>query len=115
MMDALSDRPQVRPRKDSCGSAKRTASPQGVLPMYLKALKQVLLSLTMLLVLCGVSFAVSTSQSLKTVLKTATDGTSVGRVIVTFQTTNGLQSSHLATLQAVGILKGRTYPHLGMV
>jgi serine protease AprX len=83
--------------------------------MHLKALKQILLSLTMLLVLYGVSFAASTSQALKAVLQTATDGTSVGRVIVTFDTTNGLQSSHFATLQSVGILTGRTYPHLGMV
>src|SRR5258708_18883785 len=83
--------------------------------MHLKAIKRVLLSLTMLLVLCGVSFAASTSQALHPLLKTAADGTPVGRVIVTFQTTNGLQASHLAILQSVGILKGRTYPHLGMI
>src|SRR5260370_7377436 len=84
--------------------------------MHLKSIKRVLLSLTMLLVLYGVAYAASTSQALKSILTTATDSTSVGRVIVTFQTDNsGLQSSHLATLQSVGILAARTYPHLGTV
>ncbi|MCA1817285.1 MAG: S8 family serine peptidase [Acidobacteria bacterium] len=43
------------------------------------------------------------------------DTASVGTVIVAFKTTNGLQDSQLAVLQAVGITGGYTLPHLGMV
>jgi serine protease AprX len=40
---------------------------------------------------------------------------SVGTVIVAFNTSNGLTSSHLLTLTLNGILRGTTLPHLGMV
>ncbi|HEX8162377.1 MAG TPA: S8 family serine peptidase [Pyrinomonadaceae bacterium] len=43
------------------------------------------------------------------------DSAQVGTVIVAFDTTNGLQDSHLAMLGALGIQGGLTLPHLGMV
>jgi len=39
----------------------------------------------------------------------------VGTVIVSFNTSNGLSSSHLATLTLAGITRGYTLPSLGMV
>jgi serine protease AprX len=43
------------------------------------------------------------------------DNASVGTAVVTFNTTSGLQESHLDILRAVGVTGGLTYPKLGMV
>jgi serine protease AprX len=43
------------------------------------------------------------------------DSASVGTVIVAFDATNGLTDTHLAALRAIGITKGLTLQHLGMV
>jgi serine protease AprX len=83
----------------------------------LKARKPLLLALTLMLLSLGASFsfAASTSQALQKSLSSAADSASVGLVIVTFDTASGLNSGHLATLQSLGILGGKTYPTLGMV
>lgn len=43
------------------------------------------------------------------------DNASVGTAIVAFDTTNGLQETHLNALRSLGITGGLTYPKLGMV
>ncbi len=59
--------------------------------------------------------AATLSPTLQTQLTTLTDNDSVGMVIVSFNTTNGLQNSHLNVLRSVGITGGQTFPTLGMV
>ncbi len=55
------------------------------------------------------------SPTLQSQLTTLTDNESVGMVIVSFNTTNGLQNSHLNVLRSVGVTGGQTFPMLGMV
>src|SRR5690349_273020 len=43
------------------------------------------------------------------------DSANVGTVIVSFNTSTGLNNSHLAILQSIGITKGITLRQLGMV
>lgn len=59
--------------------------------------------------------AATLSPSLQNQLTTLADDVSVGMVIVTFNTTNGLQNSHLDVLRSVGVTGGQTFPTLGMV
>ena len=59
--------------------------------------------------------AATLSPALTAKLSQVSDSTSVGWVIVSFQTSNGLSESHLNVLRAVGITKGITLSHLGMV
>src|ERR1700694_2916626 len=54
-------------------------------------------------------------SSLQTKLDGLADSASVGTVIVAFNTTNGLNASHLAALQTGGITSGHTLQNLGMV
>jgi serine protease AprX len=70
------------------------------------------------LLICFVSHAVSAaklSPTLTTQLQQVSDGTSVGLVIIAFNTSNGLNISHLNLLRSVGITKGLTLQKLGMV
>jgi serine protease AprX len=70
------------------------------------------------LLICFVSYAVSAaklSPTLTTQLQQVSNGTSVGLVIVAFNTNNGLNISHLNLLKSVGITKGLTLQKLGMV
>ncbi len=77
------------------------------------------LSLVFTLVIAGVfvfqAQAASLSPKLSDQLTRVTDGAGVGMVIVSFNTTNGLQQSHLDILRSVGITGGQTFPTLGMV
>lgn len=59
--------------------------------------------------------AAKLSPTLQTKLTTLADNASVGMAIVTFNTTNGLQPSHLDVLRSVGITGGQTFPTLGIV
>ena len=59
--------------------------------------------------------AAKLSPTLQNQLTTLADNVSVGMVIVTFNTSNGLQPSHLDILRSVGVLGGQTFPTLGMV
>ncbi len=59
--------------------------------------------------------AATLSPTLTAKLSQVSDSTSVGWVIVSFQTSNGLSSEHLNVLRSVGITKGITLSHLGMV
>ena len=59
--------------------------------------------------------AAKLSPTLQNNLTNLADNASVGMVIVTFNTTNGLQPSHLNVLQSVGVTGGQTFPTLGIV
>lgn len=79
--------------------------------------KRVLSSLFLMIVIAAVTIgaqAASLSPVLKSKLSGLADNVEVGTVIVAFNTTNGLQESHLNILRGVGITAGYTYPTLGM-
>ncbi|MFP5264624.1 MAG: S8 family serine peptidase [Blastocatellia bacterium] len=59
--------------------------------------------------------AATLSPTLQSTLASAADGASVGVVIVSFNTTSGLNNSHLDVLRGLGITKGLTLNRLGMV
>src|SRR5918996_35945 len=67
---------------------------------------------------CAASVAVraaTLSPTLQSRLAGAADTVSVGTVIVTFNTTNGLNESHLSVLRGAGITRGYKMQQLGMV
>ena len=75
-------------------------------------------ALVMLFSIFAVSVAVSAatlSPTLQSRLAGAADSLSVGTVIVSFGTTNGLNESHLNVLRGVGIGRGYRLTQLGMV
>jgi serine protease AprX len=71
------------------------------------------------LVICAalgaVASAATLSPTLQEQLQTLTDDGSVGTVIVSFHTSDGLKDSHLNVLRGVGITGGTTFQNLGMV
>ena len=70
------------------------------------------------ILICAVSAAASAaklSPSLSAQLQSLPNTASVGIVIVSFNTSSGLSSSHLNLLRSVGITKGVTLQQLGMV
>jgi serine protease AprX len=70
------------------------------------------------LLICAISFAASAaklSPALSSMLGTLPNSASVGVVIVSFNTTSGLNATHLTTLRGVGIIRGITLQRLGMV
>ncbi|MDT5061627.1 MAG: serine protease AprX [Acidobacteriota bacterium] len=70
------------------------------------------------LLICFVTFAAQAatlSPTLKSKLQQVSNETSVGLVIVAFNTNNGLNATHLNVLRSVGITKGLTLQKLGMV
>jgi serine protease AprX len=62
-----------------------------------------------------VASAATLSPTLQSQLSTLTDTASVGVVIVSFKTSDGLKDAHLDALRALGIRGGVTFPNLGMV
>lgn len=62
-----------------------------------------------------VAAAATLSPALQSKLSQVTNSTSVGLVIVAFNTNNGLSAAHLNVLRGVGITKGTTLQRLGMV
>jgi Subtilisin-like serine proteases len=59
--------------------------------------------------------AATLSQTLSSQLNQLGDSASVGFVIVSFNTSNGLSAAHLNILRGIGINKGITFQKLGMV
>ncbi|MGI8996767.1 MAG: S8 family peptidase [Pyrinomonadaceae bacterium] len=59
--------------------------------------------------------AATLSPELATQLNNAADDLNVGTVIIAFNTSDGLNDSHLNVLRAVGIKGGYTFQNLGMV
>ncbi|HLM60451.1 MAG TPA: S8 family serine peptidase [Pyrinomonadaceae bacterium] len=66
-------------------------------------------------VFCLQGQAATLSPKLQNQLSTLSDTASVGVVIVSFNTSSGLQESHLSILRSVGVTGGQTFPKLGMV
>src|SRR2546423_4131464 len=58
--------------------------------------------------------AATLSPTLQYQLGQLADTVSLGTVIVSFNTSNGLQPAHLDVLRSVGIHGGATFPNLGM-
>lgn len=80
-------------------------------------IRRVLSSILLIIVVAAAGIgaqAASLSPTLTTQLATAADDVEVGMVVVAFNTTNGLQESHLNILRGIGINAGYTYPTLGM-
>jgi hypothetical protein len=71
-------------------------------------------ALTIVLATAAVN-AATLGPALTAKLAQAADATSAGMIIVSFDTTNGVNDAHLNVLRAVGITKGTTLSHLGMV
>src|SRR5205085_10153209 len=70
------------------------------------------------LILCAAlttARAATLSPTLQAKLNGAADATSVGLVIVSFRTSDGLKAAHLDVLRSVGITGGYTLQQLGMV
>jgi serine protease AprX len=65
--------------------------------------------------LAAFSYSATIGPKLRSQLEGLGDAASVGMVVVTFHTTNGLQDSHLNVLRSVGVTGGQTFPTLGMV
>jgi serine protease AprX len=65
--------------------------------------------------LAAFSYSATIGPKLRSQLEGLGDTASVGMVVVTFHTTNGLQDSHLGVLRSVGVTGGQTFPTLGMV
>jgi len=63
----------------------------------------------------GSASSATLGPSLTSKMAGLSDIASVGTVIVSFNTSSGLNATHLATLTAVGITKGYTLQQLGMV
>ena len=59
--------------------------------------------------------AATISPTLASKLGQSANSVNVGLVIVAFNTNNGLNATHLDILRGVGITRGRTLQHLGMV
>ncbi|MGC2237639.1 MAG: S8 family serine peptidase [Pyrinomonadaceae bacterium] len=76
-------------------------------------------SLLFVLAIVGVLFIGSRAAALSPALQSRLNGLAnsapVGVVIVSFNTSNGLQLGHLNILRGVGIIKGVTFQKLGMV
>jgi serine protease AprX len=61
------------------------------------------------------TYSASLSTALSSRLTRLADDADAGMVIVSFNTSNGLQESHLNVLRGVGVTGGQTFPALGMV
>lgn len=76
---------------------------------------------SLLLVIAAGSFLLLSAEAatlgpkLKAQLNSLADNASVGMVIVAFNTSDGLQESHLNVLRSVGVTGGQTFPTLGMI
>src|SRR5688500_19288931 len=71
-----------------------------------------------LMICCGfgaTTLATTLSPKLSSNLNHLSDNASVGIVIVAFQTSNGLNESHLNLLRGIGVTKRRSLRQLGQV
>lgn len=82
-------------------------------------IKRIFSTIIATLVLCSAltmaARAASLSPTLKAQLNSLTDNTSVGLVIISFKTNDGLKAAHLDQLRSLGIRGGYTFQNLGMV
>lgn len=80
-----------------------------------RALAAALCAAAFLLAAAGAASAATLGPSLSARLNGLADTAGVGTVIVTFNTSSGLNATHLAILTAAGITRGYTLQTLGMV
>ncbi|HUQ31012.1 MAG TPA: S8 family serine peptidase [Pyrinomonadaceae bacterium] len=80
-------------------------------------IKRITTTIISTLVICAAltANAATLSPTLKTQLEGLTDSASVGTVIISFKTSDGLKASHLNLLRGLGINGGYTFQNLGMV
>jgi serine protease AprX len=78
-------------------------------------IRRTVFSAMLLCILCAAASAARLNPSLASKLATLPDSAAVGVVIVSFNTTSGLNAAHLDALRAVGITRGITLQRLGMV
>ncbi|HVG33350.1 MAG TPA: S8 family serine peptidase [Pyrinomonadaceae bacterium] len=82
-------------------------------------IKRIATTLIAILLTCSAITAAASAASLSPALRSQlgklTDAQSVGTVIVSFRTSDGLKDSHLGALRSVGITGGTTFQNLGMV
>lgn len=82
-------------------------------------IKRIAKTFIAILVICSATGATaraaSLSPTLQSQLKGLSDTASLGIVIVSFKTSDGLRDSHLSVLRSVGINGGTTFQNLGMV
>jgi serine protease AprX len=85
----------------------------------LNRIYQKILSVLFVLATAGVfvlqADAAVLSPKLRSDLNSLAESTNLGLTVVAFNTSNGLQTSHLNILRSVGITGGQTFPTLGMV
>ncbi|HMF58556.1 MAG TPA: S8 family serine peptidase [Pyrinomonadaceae bacterium] len=81
----------------------------------IRRITNTLLATLLVCIVATVANASRLSPELAAQLAQASDATNVGVVIVSFNTTSGLNESHLNILRGVGITKGITLQRLGMV
>ncbi|HYN86170.1 MAG TPA: S8 family serine peptidase [Pyrinomonadaceae bacterium] len=80
-----------------------------------KRLSAALFALTFCLALSASARAATVAPALQSKLDTLAPSVDAGFVIVSFNTTNGLNDSHLNVLRAAGVTQGFTLQRLGMV
>lgn len=81
-------------------------------------LKRITTTIIATFILCsviGTARAATLSPTLQTQLAELTDSASLGMVIISFKTGDGLKTSHLEILRGIGINGGYTFQNLGMV
>lgn len=82
-------------------------------------IKRITTTIIITIVLCSAlsmaAQAATLSPTLKTQLTKLTDSTSLGMVIISFKTSDGLKATHLEMLRGLGIRGGYTFQNLGMV
>ena len=87
--------------------------------MNIKQIYRKISSLALTLALTGIlafgAGAATLSPALQSQMSGLSDNASVGVVIISFNTTSGLTSTHLNILRGIGITSGVTYQTLGMV
>jgi serine protease AprX len=80
-------------------------------------IKRITTTIISTLIICAAltANAASLSPTLQTQLAGLADNASVGTVIISFKTSDGLKASHLNILRGLGITGGYTFQNLGMV
>jgi serine protease AprX len=81
----------------------------------IKTIASTLKGLLLICVIAATASAATLSPALTSKLAQTANAATVGIVIVTFNTNNGVTADHLNILRGLGITKGITLPHLGMV
>jgi len=80
-----------------------------------KTVRRVGVCAFLVLLFTAAATSATLSPSLASRLRGLPDSANVGVVVIAFNSSTGLDTSHLNLLRSIGISKGITYSHLGMV